>query len=277
LTITSAGGRKFSKFGNLEAADGADLIRLEILDAGDAPFLTLAAEADPITPGAPIVALSQGGAQTKATIQGQKEDTLEVSYGLVQGARGGSPVLDATGGTVLGMVTQLPDEARDLWATGERFGEPQRFVCRLNRDWKWQALPIGSFLGEPKRIADYDRLTRVGRAVAALTISPEGLRSNGGVNDAMAVLNEAQELPFVAELIKLNTDLSARRMRSSEADLNRRFRSMVETTASAVKRNGEGFDPTRFTWYHRKQAEASAGWRVETDDALRKSVESLGQ
>lgn len=284
LTISGADGRKFAKFGQLEVAEGADLLRLEILDAGDAPFLTLAPPTDQIVSGTAIIALgNSGGAgvigMEKGTILGQSGESLEVSAAVIQGNSGG-PVLDATEATVLGMVTHLSAEREDLWSEGTRFGEVRRFACRLNREWEWKAVPIGSFLGEAKRIAEYDRLTRVGMAVATLSPGDEGLRVDSqlpGGQSAIAILTDAQDLPFVADIIKMNTDLGARRMRSSEADLKRRFRSMIDATASAVKRNGEGFDPGKFTWFHRQQAEASAGWRKETDEALRKSSEMLSQ
>lgn len=282
LTISGADGRKFTKFGPLEVAEGADLVRLEILDAGDAPFLTLAEPTDQIASGTAIVALGNSGgagviSTEKGTILGQSAESLEVSAAVIQGNSGG-PVLDASDGSVLGMVTHLSAQREDLWSEGTRFGEVRRFACRLNREWKWQAVPIMTFLGEAKRIADFDRLTRVGLAVASLSPTPEGLRVDSqlpGGQDAIAVLSAAQDLPFVAEIIKMNTELSARRMRSSEADLNRRFRSMIDTTAGAVKRSGDGFDPEKFTWFHRQQALASAEWRRGTDEALRKSSEAL--
>jgi hypothetical protein len=50
---------------------------------------------------------------------------------------------------------------------------------------------------------------------------------------------------------------------------------MIDATASAVKRNGNGFDPSRLTWFHRQQAAQSAEWRKTTEDALRQSLDSL--
>jgi S1-C subfamily serine protease len=282
LTVTSAAGRKFARFGPLEAAEGADLVRLEVLDAEDAPFLTLAKPTDAIASGTKIVALGNGGgagviATEKGTILGQSGESLEVSAAVIQGNSGG-PVLDSVEGTVLGVVTHLTSERKDLWSDGTRFGEVRRFACRLNRDWEWKSVPIGSFLAEAKLVAEYDRHSRVGYAISMLSPTTEGLRISGtlpGGQDALAILSDAKDLPFVAEIIEMNVELGAKRMRSSEADLRRRFRSMIDATASAVKRNGNGFDPSRLTWFHRQQAAHSAEWRKTTEDALRQSLDSL--
>ena len=102
LTIKNTTGFTFKKFGPLEAAEGADLIRMEILDEVK-DCLEIAPVDAAIRINTEIAALGNGGgtgviAVEKGRILGTSADSLEVSAGIIQGNSGG-PVVEVESGT----------------------------------------------------------------------------------------------------------------------------------------------------------------------------------
>jgi serine protease Do len=285
LTASNSSGRKFTKFGPLQVADGADLVRLEVLEMPKDP-MTLFALEEPgkIAVGTDILVLGDGGgagvtAEARGKVVGMSGVSIEVDAGVIQGNSGG-PVIDLATGRVVGVVTHLTAKRDDLWAEGTRFGEVRRFACRIDREWQWQTTTIANFLAEAKKIDDYDRMTRVGFAISSLNPGAGGLRLDTKLSEnetALSILSEAGDVPVVTELIKMNGELVGRGVRYSESDLLKRFRSMIATSISQVNRGAATFDPTKFSPYHREKGEASETWREKANDALKSRLESLSR
>ena len=283
LTATNTAGRKFTKFGNLEVAEGADLVRLQVLEEDPGAMLPLKTS-NGVAVSSEIVALGDGGgagvvSELKGKIVGLSADSVEVDAGIIQGNSGGPVILAATG-EVIGVVTHLTAKREDVWSEGTRFSDVRRFACRLDRSWNWHSLPISTFLGEAKQIADYDRMTKVGFAISSLNPSIQGLRLDTKLAEnatAMSVLTEAEDVPIVAELIKMNSDLVGRKVRSSESDLLKKFRSMLASSISQVNQGANSFTPEKFSPYHKQDGTLSVEWRGKANEALKERLNSLSQ
>jgi S1-C subfamily serine protease len=279
LSISNSAGLKFTKFGNLEVADGTAIVRLELLDATEAPALQLAAESTKVAAATDLTALSASAASGTVTSDrgnaiAQSEDAIDVDPSLLQGKSGGPLIATATG-KVLAVIINPAAERSELGtapASGEEI--PNR-ACRLNRKLQWKAVPIGTFLAEAKKISEYDSITRVAQALAVLSPSSTGLGVEGtvaGGQTALAVLTAAKDVPVAAEVLAMHNLLSGKKnVRSSEADLKKRFASLISSALSQMQRSSEGFDPAKFTSYHRRLAENSLKWRKEALQQLKGS------
>jgi len=283
LTASNTAGRKFTKFGNLEVADGADLVRLQVLEENPGAMLPVKVS-NGVAVGSDIIALGDGGgagivSELRGKIVGLSAESVEVDAGIIQGNSGG-PVILAGTGEVIGVVTHLTAKREDVWSEGTRFSDVRRFACRLDRSWQWHTLPISTFLAESKQIADYDRMTKIGFAISSLNPSSAGLRLDTKLSEnatALSILTNAQDVPIVAELMKMNSDLVARRIRSSDSDLLKRFRSMLASSISQVNQGENAFNPEKFSPFHKQDGTLSVEWRGKANDALKERLNSLSQ
>lgn len=281
LTIKNTTGFTFKKFGPLEAAEGADLIRMEILDEVE-DSLEIAAVDGAIRINTEIAALGNGGgtgviAVEKGRILGTSADSLEVSAGIIQGNSGG-PVVEVESGHVVGLVTHLTNERKDLWSEGTRQGEVRRFACRVDKTWQWKSMKVGTFLADAKALAEFDELTRICFAMAQLEPLANGLRLDRNVGEgvtAIEILERNKENELVRTLIKMNSDLASRKSNLSETELKKKFRSMIGQIQSQAMRSSAAFKPQGFAWFHRNQSGVSIQARKECLKALNEDLESL--
>ena len=287
LSVSNSAGLKFAKFGNLEVAEGADFVRLELLDVTDAPALQLSPDTSKVTSATDITCL--GTSASSGTVSGdrgkaiaQKGDLIDVDPTLVQGKSGGA-IIDGATGKVVAIIVKQAAEQTDLGATagGTAPGSitatstPVEIPCsayRLNRKVEWKAVPIGAFLAEAKKIADFDRLTRVGQALGGLSPAANGLTGMtstvAGGQTALAVLSDAKDVPIAGEVIKMHTQLAAKKSRTSEIDLKKQFASLVSSMVGLMQRSEVGFEPIKFTPYHRRFVDDSLRWRKDVKQRL---------
>lgn len=281
LVIKNSGGTVFKKFGDLEAADGADLIRIEILDEVK-DGLEIAAANSALQINAAIVALGNGGgtgvvAVEKGKVLGTSADSLEVDAKIIQGNSGG-PVVDVASGQALGVVTHLSSQRKDVWSEGARQAEVRRFACRLNKSWRWQPVKISVFLTEGKALAEFDEVTRLCFAMAQLNPLASGLRLDqkvGGDSSAIEILEKNKDNAVVRELIKMNTELGARKSPLSEAELKKKFRSLLSQVASQATRSSAAFAPRNFSWFHRSRSVVSVQARKESLAEINQRLDHL--
>lgn len=277
LTITNSAGLKFAKFGNLEVAEGASFVRLELLDAAEAPALELAPESTQVTASTAITAIGASTASgavsgDRGTVFAQYDDAIDVDPNLLAG-RSGGPLLANLTGKVIAIITSPSAERTELWTApvAAASGELPNRACRLNRKLQWKPVPVATFLAEAKKIADYDSITRVAQALAVLSPSPTGLgveTSVAGGQSALAILTKAKDLPIAAEVIAMHTQLAAKKARTSDADLKKRFGSLIASALSQMQRSSVGFEPAKFSSYHRRFADNSVKWRKEAIQRL---------
>ena len=281
LTINNANGTAFKKFGALEAAEGADLVRLEILE-DVADFLEIVPVISTLEINTSIAALGNGGGNgvisvEKGSVLGTSGDSLEVDAGIIQGNSGG-PVVELSSGKAIGVVTHLTNERKDVWSQGTRQAEVRRFACRLNKEWKWKVMKIGAFLAEGKSLAEFDNLTRLCFAVATLQPLQSGLRLDAQVSgntSVLEILQQNQNNELVKSLIAMNTELASRKNAMSAPDLRKKFTSLLSQIQSQAVRSNAAMKPQDFAWFHRSRAAGSIQARKECLAAIQTNLDNL--
>ena len=282
LAVTNAAGTKFAKFGNLELAAGCDFVRLELLEADDAPALQVAPSSYQVSTERRVSCL---GINTTTNIVngelinpfGQSADTIDLDPNLLVGKVSG-PVIDTATVKVLAIVTPPATEQPDLWTPVASGNDVQFRAARINRDISWEPVPVATFLAEGKRIRDFDRYTKIVYAFAAMTLTPEGLGVENQVGNSetvKSVLADMKDLQVAGDAMALHNQLASKKGRIGEADLKKRVVGLFSTVDSQSKRNTVGFDPAKFSVYHRKAAEQSIKWRTEAAVQLQKTTEGV--
>lgn len=281
FTIRNAAGTEFKKFGDLQAAEGADLIRLEMLD-DPADFLTLAAPDAELAINTEIAALGNGGGKGVISVElgkilGTSGNTLEVDAQIIQGNSGG-PVVERASGNVVGEVTHLTDARKDVWSEGTRQGDVRRFACRLNKEWKWMTQKTGAYVADGKTLAEFDDYTRLCFAIAQLKPLESGMRLTtqvGGDMTAAAIFEQNKNSDIVKSLITMNNELAARKTSLSDAELIKKFRSLLGQAEARATRSNEALKPQNFAWFHRNRAKVSVAARTESIAALKQRIDNL--
>lgn len=272
LKVKNANGQQFSKFGTFEVAMDADLARLQLLQDFDSDLRI--AKPGSIKVNDPLLAIgNSGGAGVLTVLEGKVvslgPDIIEVSNGVIQGNSGG-PVFSGISGEVTGVVTHLIAGRDDIWAKDTGFSEIRRFAARLDRDIKWQEMPILRFLSEAASIQEFNRNTRILFALSMLDPTQAGLRLDTKVSKdgptLLSIFEENKEVPAVAELIAMNTQLGDKRLRTSESDLRSRFSNYYNSAVGKLNRDGGKFVPASYSGHNRKQVEQARQWR---DEALK--------
>lgn len=172
LQVKLRDGTVVRKFGEVEAAEGADLVRLAVGE--EVPHcLEIADPAGVAKVGVPVLASGNaGGGGTvgfeEGKVMGVGPESIEIDAEVIQGNSGG-PILHATTREALGVVTHLTAERKDEWAKETRFAEVRRFGCRLDRTWKWKVVAIDVFLKEGKAILAVQQQSEL--MIAALSMS----------------------------------------------------------------------------------------------------------
>ncbi len=279
LTIRNNAGITFRKFGPLETAEGADLVRLEILGgAGDS--LELRSPDEPLLINTPIAALGNGGgvgiiAVERGSILGISADSLEVDAGIIQGNSGG-PVVEEASGKAVGLVTHLTDVRKDKWSEGTRQANIRRFACRLNKEWTWKAMNIGTFLANARTLEDFENNTQICVAVCRLGISSNLQNKFSRHSQVSEVLHKNSGNPVVKSLLEMSSEVVMNRKTSlSEAEVKKKIRSLLGQLEGQMKRSHEALKPQTYCWFHRTRGEAAMEERVKAVTALNQELEAL--
>jgi hypothetical protein len=276
LSVSNSAGFKFSKFGNLEVADGAEIVRLELLDAADAAVLQLVPEDTKVTSNTSITGI--GSSVTSGTVTGergkaisQSGDFIECDAPMIQGKIGGM-LLENTTGKVLAIITNSGAERTNPIATPNATAESLFRACRLNRKLQWKAMTVKAFLDDAKKIIDADRMTRVCQTLVGLSPTNTGLSginsTVAGGQSALDILTEAKDIPLASEVLNMHTQLSTKKSNISEIDLNKRFASLKSSAVNQMQRADATFDLAKFNSYHRRFADNSLKARKLLEQSL---------
>lgn len=273
LSITNTAGTKFTKFGNLEVAEKASFVRIELLEAAAVPALKLADDDAKVDSETAVTCLATDAAGTvvsgNSVAQGQSDESVNVDLAMLRGKTSG-PLLESATGKVLAIVIDTAAEPqRQLWTEPPAADQAQDIgtlrAVRLNRHLLWKAVPIATFLADARKITDFNRLTCVTEALAALnTSSGLGLDTVlSGSHTAISVLTAAKDLPIATSVISLRDDLASKRYHLGEADLKKRIANLVASATSLLQRSETDFVPAKINPYHRPLAEDAVKWRKD--------------
>lgn len=281
LDVRTIAGRTYTKFGNFEVAEAADMVRFTMQEEVPPPVPELAVEGTKV--GHQVFAIGNsggGGVLTvlDGTVTGLGPSQIETSAAVIQGNSGG-PLFTAPEGRALGIITHLIAARTDVWAAATPFADVRRFAARLDGNVKWKTVPIATFLDERRRIEEVNNSTRLLLALSTLHPTTAGLRAGGesGKIDALGILQQNRTRPSVKALLEMNTSLAGNRMRQSDRDLIKKFSGFYEAIFSESKRQTAAFDPERFGPYHRELAKESLEWSKAAQTLISDVIESLNK
>lgn len=269
LTIKNTAGTKFTKFGKMEVALDADLVRirideevantLEVAKAGEGAELNTAIAALGNGGGGGVVAVEQG------QILGSSGSQIEIDAGVIQGNSGG-PVLVVETGKVVGVVTHLTAGRSDMWAEGTRQAEVRRFACRVNVDRKWTEMTVSAFLSDGRKVSAYDEMTLLGFAFARLEGGQMGLRYNPmryGSRTPLQIFERNKNVPVVKELIDFNSGLESGRVKLGQVDRQKKIASLMASMKFQIEQTAGQIKPDELNPYHKKMAHEGIKARQE--------------
>ncbi len=269
LLVKLRDGTVVRKFGALEAAEGADLVRLAVGE--EVPhFLEIAAAAGVATVGTPVLASGNaGGGGTvgfeEGKVLGVGPESIEIDAEVIQGNSGG-PILHGTTREALGVVTHLTAERKDEWAKETRFAGVRRFGCRLDRNWKWKVVPVEVFLKEGKAILAVQQQSEL--MIAALSLSQW----------SSPVFQQQRDNPLSRDIAALQSWIEQQQkggQRFSETDRKKRLRGIFDSARHRSRSQMATLKSDGFTWFHRESATQEALQRAEIDKAYESTVTEL--
>jgi S1-C subfamily serine protease len=269
LLVKLRDGTVVRKFGALEAAEGADLVRLAVGE--EVPhFLEIAAAAGVAKVGTPVLASGNaGGGGTvgfeEGKVLGVGPESIEIDAEVIQGNSGG-PILHGTTREALGVVTHLTAERKDEWAKETRFAGVRRFGCRLDRSWKWKVVPVEVFLKEGKAILAVQQQSEL--MIAALSLSQW----------SSPVFQQQRDNPLSRDIAALQSWIEQQQkggQRFSETDRKKRLRGIFDSARHRSRSQMATLKSDGFTWFHRESATQEALQRAEIDKAYESTVTEL--
>ncbi|GAA5131959.1 hypothetical protein JIN84_07475 [Luteolibacter yonseiensis] len=266
LVIQNSAGVSFKKFGNLEAAENVDAVRMEITEEVK-DFLDFYPGQPPLRINQKIAAIGAGGENAAVTVRnglvlGTSAETLEVDAENNKDNNGG-PILDVATGKVVGLASYMSDEQDSVWSEGTRQGQARRFACRLDRDLKWKTMKIGQFLADGKALLDYQTETLVCGLV--------GRRVRFGITGEETELYlKNREHPLVKAYSEMNLGGGGPRGTAATAEIQKKRQSMLAMAYTRAVRSKDSLKPETYAWFHRVRAKKSIEWRE-------KCIEMLGR
>jgi serine protease Do len=269
LLVKLRDGTVVRKFGAVEAAEGADLVRLAVGE--EVPhFLEIAAESGVAKVGIPVLASGNaGGGGTvgfeQGKVMGVGPESIEIDAEVIQGNSGG-PILHATTREALGVVTHLTAERKDEWAKETRFSQVRRFGCRLDRAWKWKVVPVEVFLKEGKAILAVQQQSEL--MIAALSMSKW----------SSPVFQQQRDNPLSRDIGALQAWMEQQQkggQRFSETDRKKRLRGIFDSARHRSRSQMAAFKSDGFTWFHRESATQETLQRAEIDKVYESTVAEL--
>lgn len=282
LSVKDSAGNAVTKLGEFQVAADANLARLEIKQ--DVPSRITIQSQSALGENPMLLAITPG--------DDGKLQMLDCSAGNVSAgelelslsgpaASGGYPVFSAETGSFVCITTPLTDSAAGPWPATDAVDTGLLKVPRLDRAVEWKPAAINNLLVERRKIDELNRSTRLLTAVAALSVSSKGFSFDttvgGGSLTAKQVLDEQKSAPGVADLIKLNENLSAQKLRVSENDLNKQISGIFGQFASAGQRGLNEAKTIKPSPPNRTDFENALKWNEEALKRLNEKLTVLGR
>lgn len=283
LTITTTNGNKLTRFGELQVAGEADLLRLEVQEADGLTALEWVPADRALRENMGLFVVADAEPWSSA-IQGAPPAAGQpVPIAGAGTTAGGAIVLDANDAGLLGVIVLAQAKRGELFPRpGPSFSSMNQTFLRPLGEMGWKAVPVASYLAEGRFLAEYDAMTRLATALSFARfvggrIQFDGFMGVGG--SPIQVLEDNKKIPAVAELLAFNAqeDPAAKKIKPNEQDVKRKAIGILTSAAAVVRQSAQGFDPAKFTGRNRVMAEESAAWRATADEALRTALTAFGR
>lgn len=258
LTIRNSAGATLKNFGTFEAAENADVVRMEILEeAGDS--LEFYPAQPPLQINQKIAVLGAPEGNAPVTVEhglllGTSAETLEVNVGNTNGG----PVIDIATGKVVGLATRTSQVREDVWSEGTRQGQTRRFACRLDKERVWKTMKIGKFLADGKAVEGYLTETFICRVVGHELKSGLATGRVNFISDKMwedTPAEKNQDHPLMVARKQLKEELSGNKGTASTAETQKKLQSLLGVAASRAIRSKDALKSEDYAWFHRVRAE----------------------
>jgi serine protease Do len=272
LSARNSSGASFKKFGDLEAAEGADLVRMEVLEEVK-DFLEFRPPEPPLRVNTKIAALGNGGgngvvAVEQGLVLGTATDSLEIDAAIIPGNSGG-PVVEVETGRVVGLATHLtllrkPPVKRNPMQRLDPTVQPEpseekvrRFACRLDKKWEWKSMKIGAFLESSEAVDQYKALNDVCQAIIEGLPTYEGARVTSiGSSDpeVQEIFSKNKDHEMVKAYRSMMKEMFSGKTQPSTMEIRRRFGILISTLISRTTQSEKSLKPETYAWFHRDRA-----------------------
>lgn len=282
LTIKDSSGNIVTKLGEFQVSADSPVVRLEIQQEMPVSF-ELAPDGTVEASSSLMTASPSAETGALQAIECHPTDIVGNDFGLDASGEqsSGLPVVATDSGKVVAILAQAPPTIA-LWPDPQAgaFVDPvPPRAHRVNRSIDWKKSTIAAFLAERRKIDEINSTTRLLHAVAQVRFAGTELQIDGAITDSnlsiRQILDQNAALPMVVELKKLESDLSAKKVRASERDISRRVDRCFQEAASIGRRQTQDLKVANFSFLHKPSAEAALKWRAEADKALAATIASL--
>ncbi len=281
LAVKDSTGNAVTKFGEFQVAADANLARLEIKQEVPIRFpldpkTTLGENSMllAVTPG------DDGKPQITDCSPGPITAT-EIELSLPGSASaGGYPIFSTENGSLISITIPAAESASGPWPQADA-GTGMLRAPRLNRAIDWKSSTINGLLAERRKIEELNRITRLVMAANVLSVSSKGINLDtsvsGGNQSAKQIFDEQKSAPGVPELIKLNENLAAQKLRISETDLNRQLSGIFGQISSTSQRSVTEAKALKVSPTNRQDLENAIKWNDEAMKRFNEKISDLGR
>ncbi len=280
IAVVMPGGERISNFSNIELASRGGLARLPI--GGDGPPGIEMPASQALDPGARVFGMSAAGTTVDGRVYQSPDGGVTTDQAVSAGGPG-SPVFHGQTGELVGLVGHAAPGGRDLWsdaANTPAHAHQQPALEMAAQGVEWTTLPLAGFLEESRQMADFDAITRLVHAFAAIPPTADGVPFDnhvaGSALTARQILAKHSDQQTVRELIDLGKQVAERRMRMSDSDMRRRFGGIYNQLEAASKRQSATFAARRFSPYNEAAARQSIEWRKLAEERLAETIAGIG-
>lgn len=274
LKIVDRSGKEWKSFGEIEVSKGNNLARLAVTEPVD-NALRLRSRA--LEPGSlvAVLAIADDGQQLiqeESKMRTVEEDRYQISTNALAKITGG-PIVTINA-EVSALVTYQSFPRKSVWESEPPavHSRARRIALRLDVDHQWHSVSLGRFVGAREVIKKFDQASQLIYAVARLKVTPDGLNLSERLHGSASIqeiLVENRQSNLAKQVMTLHQTLGAGGTRLSERDINRKLRSLYETTAGGANQT---LPEESFSSYHWNEVQVSRKFREKAGQELQRAL-----